>query len=1158
MDLLRQRSGSIFFTITFVLLMYQSSWAQRDLRDIPAPDPVAERAAMRVDDAVEVELFASDPMLSKPIHMNFDPKGRLWIASSSVYPQIKPGETANDKIIVLEDTDNDGRADKSTVFAENLLIPTGILPDENGVYVAASTQLLYFADTDGDGKADSKEIVLSGFGTEDTHHLLHTLRWGPDGWLYMNQSIYIHSHVETPWGTKHLDGGGIWRFHPPTQRLEVVCKGFVNPWGHIFDSWGQSFATDGAYGEGINYVFPGSVFVTSPGAERIVGGLNPGSPKHCGLEILSGDHIPPELRGHMMTNDFRSHRVCRFGVSRTADGYVSQQQPETIVSQHIAFRPIDVKQGPDGTVYVADWYNPIIQHGEVDFRDDRRDRTHGRVWRIRWKDRKIPKYAFRSDATTDELVAMLDDSLDLTRQWTRLALAKRSFDEVKSKLAAWVKASKNPEIQTRRLLEQSFVYEACDQFDPNIASQLAKHPDARLRSMAIRIINRHLDVWPEGNSLIASAVNDEDWQVRVEAVCALRASESADNLAIALQAVSKPMNSSTDFTLWSFVRESEPVWNAPNAARPAWTMEMPKLLYAAQAARGLEVLAWVIETLSKSQQPVEMVQAAVRVVASRADTKTAGDMLRWMADQKGSDAEKALPSLLNILADGTATRDVSPAGADKILMQLFETATRAGNNELAQVVAQSAGRWSIAPMFPVLESALSDMLKDAAKMDSAASIVDGLGNMKDDRAKQLLRDLAARPKLDAKVRTAAIRAIAKADLALAVQMAVQSAQRQTEAPFGGFGLAALANRKGGPEAISQALENSEAWSPESARAVLEEFQSNSVNRPDLVDVIRRLGKLDEHRWVLTKELSQELVKMAAESGDPARGEKLYRQASLQCSRCHPIGTAGGQIGPNLISVGGSSPVDYIVESILDPDAKLKEGFQTIVALTNDGEVVTGLQKSRTAEQLQLLTADGKTVVLAAEDIDSEKTGKSLMPAGLVDTLSKQQLADLVRFLSEVGRTKEYTVSSEPWVRTWQTAKYTDAGHHVLNRTSLDALATDEKAIQWQPIVSKVNGHVALAELDSLQPHANVPPVSAIRTTVNCKRGGPVRFETDAKAQVRFWLNGKPTDLAKSDTIELAEGLHQIVFAINRGPEEIGVRIVPADQSPAVVEIGEGP
>ncbi len=255
-------SSIVMATIGFQPVLY----AQRELTDIPKPDPVAERAAMVLGEGIEVELFASDPMFAKPIHSNFDPLGRLWVASSSVYPQIAPGEIADDKVFVLEDTDQDGRADKSTVFADKLLIPTGILPalDGKSVYVAASTQLLLLKDIDNDGKADVREIVLSGFGTEDTHHLLHTLRWGPDGWLYMNQSIYIHSHVETPWGTKHLDGGGIWRYHPETQRLEVVSKGLVNPWGHVFDPVGQHFATDGAGGEGINYTFPGSVFMTSP------------------------------------------------------------------------------------------------------------------------------------------------------------------------------------------------------------------------------------------------------------------------------------------------------------------------------------------------------------------------------------------------------------------------------------------------------------------------------------------------------------------------------------------------------------------------------------------------------------------------------------------------------------------------------------------------------------------------------------------------------------------------------------------------------------------------------------------------------------------------------------------------------------------------------
>ena len=161
--------------------------AQRDAK-IPDPDPEIERKTFVVPDGFEVNLFAADPMLAKPIQMNFDPAGRLWVAASEVYPQIKPGQPATDRVLILEDTDGDGKADKTTVFADGLLIPTGVVPGDGGVYVADSTDLVHFSDPDPvTGKARKKRIVLSGFGTEDTHHILHTLRWGPEGALYMSQ-----------------------------------------------------------------------------------------------------------------------------------------------------------------------------------------------------------------------------------------------------------------------------------------------------------------------------------------------------------------------------------------------------------------------------------------------------------------------------------------------------------------------------------------------------------------------------------------------------------------------------------------------------------------------------------------------------------------------------------------------------------------------------------------------------------------------------------------------------------------------------------------------------------------------------------------------------------------------------------------------------------
>ena len=336
-----------------ILLIAALAWSalvgtalrRRELKVIPDPDPELERKSFELGEGLEVNLYAADPLLAKPIHINFDAQGRLWVASSEVYPHVKPGQQPSDKILVVEDADGDGRAEKTTVFADGLLIPTGVEPGDGGVYVANSTELLHLKDTDGDGRADTRRVMLSGFGTEDTHHIVHTFRWGPDGMLYFNQSIYIHSHIETPWGPRHLNSGGIWQFRPETMQLEVFARGLCNPWGHIFDRWGQSFATDGAGGEGINYVFPGATMFTYAGATKVLKGLNPGSPKHCGLEVISGRHFPEDWQGSLVTNDFRAHRVCRFVVSESGSGYASREQSEIIKTKHGAFRPIDVKHG---------------------------------------------------------------------------------------------------------------------------------------------------------------------------------------------------------------------------------------------------------------------------------------------------------------------------------------------------------------------------------------------------------------------------------------------------------------------------------------------------------------------------------------------------------------------------------------------------------------------------------------------------------------------------------------------------------------------------------------------------------------------------------------------------------------------------------------------
>ena len=315
----------------------------------------------------DINLFAADPMIANPINISWDTRGRAWVSTSSTYPHIKPGQEPNDKIIILEDTNQDGVADKSTVFAEGLFVPHSVMPVDGGAYVCASTEFLFLADTDGDDRADSQRVVYSGFGNADVHHMIHGLRWAPWGDLYFTQSIYINSFIDTPFGNRRLNGSGIWEFRPETEQLEVFSTGMVNPWGHAFDDWGQAFGTDGAGGSGPHYIFPDVAHPTAVGAERVLPGLIPGKPKNTGAEFISGRHMPGNWQGDLISNDFRANRTVRYRLTESASGYSAEELETVLHSSHRSYRPVDVKMGPDGALYIVDWYNPIIDHGEVDF-----------------------------------------------------------------------------------------------------------------------------------------------------------------------------------------------------------------------------------------------------------------------------------------------------------------------------------------------------------------------------------------------------------------------------------------------------------------------------------------------------------------------------------------------------------------------------------------------------------------------------------------------------------------------------------------------------------------------------------------------------------------------------------------------------------------------
>lgn len=1146
--------ASAFAVITLVgATCPRPAIAQRDLTDIPQADPVAEMAAMKLADETAVNLYAADPDFRKPIQINFDSRGRLWVASSEVYPQIEPGQVANDKIVILEDADRDGVAEKSTVFADGLLIPTGVIPDQHGgAYVAASTELLHYSDTNGDGVADVKKVVFSGFGTEDTHHLLHTLRWGPDGCLYFNQSIYIHSHIETAYGTRHLDGGGIWRYRPETGQLEIVSKGFVNPWGHIFDAHGESFATDGAYFEGINYVFPDSIFVTSPGATRWLGGMNPGSPKHCGLEIISGGHFPESWSGDLVTSDFRGHRVCRFTVRPSGTTYTSRQQPEIINSSHIAFRPIDARMGPDGALYVADWYNPIIQHGEVDFRDERRDRVHGRIWRVHFPGRPLDKLPDFVAASTDELIAMLEAPSLAVRQFAREHLWPRVGEDADAVLGAvvrWRDAADTPELKASRALEHQWLGEVAGRFAADSFEIIASGPSGPASRPSLRSAVRsgghdHEAVSPR---IVAAALGD-DPALRLEAVVALgqvgggeAAVAAARTLIAAAERHRGSPDPTLDFALWQSLRTLSGSWIAAlRDGRLDWQPNAGGLAFAVSATASGEAADAVLPLLASDQLSAAQKQLLVETIAASGDAQALGKLLTialaGAGDSSGQRLDAVAAKTLEQLVQRTSReRGAVPADGAKLLAERFSAVDRLPIDEAQKNnVITAAGLWKAEAMLPTL----LQLSQVGTPQSTLVTTIRAIGHLENPAAMETLQKWVDEGVISGN-QDAAIEAAVSLSVRYPGKSAAATVKLIAELSNDGSAntlLVALKPNQAVAKAIAAKLEEAAAKNvvlgTDRARSLLAAVRGAGGDAA-IEKAITAAGRLDKAGWEASPELATEILAAVKTQGDAGRGEAIYRRSQLQCINCHAIGTAGGLVGPNLISLGSSSQPDYVLESLWLPDARLKEGYNTLAILTDDGRVTSGIPIGRSDSVVRLRLADGKEVEIQTDSIDDEQPGKSLMPAGLIDSLTKDELVDLVAFLTALGRDPAYTVSTDLLIRNFETLTFSPDANRVLNRTSTDAVASDNAAFSWRPVTTRVNGTLPVEELDRFKQHSTTPFLSFVRFEIVVPEGqGSPTIEMPT-GSVDLWLDGKPMPAEEIAGVQLAPGKHNLVVGINR-------------------------
>jgi putative heme-binding domain-containing protein len=1007
------RSATCFAAVVLLALLANATRPQAGRPDpnVAATDPrspAEERKALRVPPGFEVQLVAAEPDIHKPINIAFDDRGRLWVTDTVEYPfAAPPGRKPRDSVKVLEDFATDGRARKITTFADGLNIPIGVLPlpcaRPQEALVHSIPSILRLRDAKGRGRADQREVAYGGFGYRDTHGMTGNFAWGFDGWVYACHGFANTSTIKGKDGRAiTMNSGNVYRLRADGSAVQQYTWGQVNPFGLSFDQLGNLYSAD-CHSQPIYQLLRGAYY---PSFGKPHDGLGFGpemtnnytrSTAVCGIAYYAANNFPPAYRdtvfvGDVVTNEVVQFRITWHGSSpwATVHDFLRSSDPW--------FRPVSIQLGPDGALYVADFYNRIIGHYEVPLPHPGRDRERGRIWRIVYigkgaKGTPAPRTDWTA-ATVAELVKDLGHPNMAVRFKATNQLVFRGGKAGTTAVREALDFGKQDAASVARRAHGLWVLERGGGLDGATLGKAAKDEAALVRVHAQRVLSERGDWGEKEYGLARAALKDKNPHVRRAAADALGRHPSIDNVRPLLElrhAVPKD-----DTHLLHVVRMA-----LRDQLRPAGAFEELKtrrwaerdagaLADVALGVRNAAAAEFLLAHLRHSNEPPEIRTTMVRHVARFGNKATRADLLELVkSDRARPLVEQA--AAFRAVEGGTQERGLRLAAdarawgealTDRLLASKNAHEIQAGI-ELAGLLKHDRHQAKLAAL--ALSGSTAEDLRASALNALAAIDADKyaatLGRVLTDPGSAALRErcveLLARANRDA----------TRAQLVAALPAAPARLQNAIAA--------GLAASREGAEKLLEAVAAGKA----SARLLQERAVALRLEAARLPELKARLAKLtrglppaDNKVQVLLAARHKSFLKA---KHDLAVGAKVYEK---NCAICHQIGGKGSKIGPQLDGIGQRG-LDRLLEDVLDPNRNVDQAFRTTTLLLKRGGMVSGLLLREEGAVHVLADAQGKEVRVAKKDVEERSVSQlSPMPANYAEQIPEGDFYHLMAYL----------------------------------------------------------------------------------------------------------------------------------------------------------------